>query len=169
MLTLGYQYKNWRVQTGLQYIKSGYQLNNLLYGTDFDPGLSAEPFKGDYTISYNHIGIPLQVGYVIAPAKRISLVPYLGILTTYNTGASSVISTSGNEATTRWTKSDFENRYNRMSVWGTASLHLEYKLTQKVSLFGGPSLQYMLSGFDKATSKQRSFNLNLNLGVKVRL
>lgn len=169
-LTLGYQYKNWRVQMGLQYLKTGYQLNNLLFGTDFDPGLTTLSFStGKYKMTYDHFGIPVQIGYVIAPTKKLSLTPYLGVLTTYNTGATSVIHETGKETVNNWSKEAFDKRYNRLSVWGTAALYLEYKLSNKVSLFGGPSLQYMLSNFNKVSGSQRNYNISLDLGVKIKL
>ena len=153
----------------MQYLKTGYELKHLLFGADFDPSLNTPSFTGNYKITYGHIGIPLQVGYVMAPAKRLSLVPYIGILTTYNTGANSYLTISGKETTNKWSGTDFENRYNRISLWATASLYLEYKLSNRISLFGGPSAQYMMSNFSNAFANQRNHNISIDLGVKMRL
>lgn len=173
---VGYHYKNWRFQTGLQYLKTGYELNNLAFGSDFDPLLQVPPGTGSYRISYNHIGIPLQVGYTLAPARKLSLVPMLGVLASYNLGAGSRISATGLETNTTWSKAMFDNRYNRISLWGTAKLQLEYKLTDRISITGGPSIQYMISNFAKDyspvpenKSSQRNYSINIDLGVVIKL
>lgn len=175
-LGIGYRYKNWRFQTGVQYLKTGYELNNLVFSSDFDPTRIIAVPSGDYRITYDHIGVPVQVGYTIAPSKKLSLVPYLGLLPTYNLGARSVISASGTETVNKWTSAAFGSRYNRISLWGTAALQLEYKVSNKVSITGGPSLQYMISNFEKNTHpvpenqyQQRNYAISLNLGVTIRL
>lgn len=139
---------------------------NLLFGTDFDGELSNfATGPGKLRINYTHLGIPLRLGYVIAQAKKINLVPYLGILTTYNTGAKSVF----NDAASNWSKTVFDNRCNRISVWGTAALYLEGKVGRTMGLFGGPSLQYMISDFAKGYTTQRNYTLGLDIGLKLSL
>jgi hypothetical protein len=60
------------------------------------------------------------------------------------------------------------NGYGRFTVWGLTGLQLEYKLNNKVSVFGGPSLQYRL--FTTGDNTDGDFyNLNFNLGMKFNL
>lgn len=174
-LGIGYQLKRWRIQSGIQYLTSGYQLNNILSGSGFDPLNPNQSGHDKYRMSYTHIGIPIQIGYTIAPHKKWSLVPYLGIIMGYNTRAAAGTITSS-MVTSPLTKAEFDNRYNRLSIWGTAALHAEYKVIDRVSLFGGPSFKYMLSNFGKPFSavpedrwKQRNQSITLDLGIKIKL
>ncbi len=171
--SVGYRYKNWRLETGIQYLSTGYQLNNLTFSSDFDPGKTLTIGTGKYQITYGHIGIPLSIGYAFPISKKLSLVPTLGILATYNTGASTWIKEGGVERTGSLSGDNFKNSYNNLSLWGTAALHLEYKINDRISLFGGPSVQYMISNFYKKptnssifTAGQRNYNLNIDLGIK---
>jgi len=172
---IGYKYKNWRFQTGLQYLQTGYELNNLLFSSDFDPAQPVTTGTGTYQIRYKHLGIPLQVGYVIQPQKKFSLVPFIGLLTTYNIDAKSNIEMGNAITNTSWSRKDFDNRYNRMSVWGTAALYGQFNLNNNISLFAGPSLQYMISNFDKSpgigsrTSSQRNYSINIDFGINIGL
>ncbi len=163
---IGYEHKHWRFETGVQYLRTGYEMPNLLFGTDFDGELSHfATGPGKLRLTYNHIGIPLRAGYVFYSSRKINLVPYLGILSTYNTGARSVFNSTANT----WSATAFDNRYNRISVWGTAALYLEGKVSSKVSLFGGSSLYYMISDFAKAYTTQRNYMIGVDLGLKMTL
>jgi hypothetical protein len=170
---LGYRYKNWRLETGIQYLRTGYQLNDLTFSSDFDPGKTLTAGAGKYRITYGHIGIPLSVGYAFPLGKKLSLVPSAGILASYNTPARTWTKEGGTERKNTLSGDDFKGRYNSISLWGTAALHLEYKINNKISLFGGPSVRYMISNFYKQpvnssifTAAQRNYNINIDLGVK---
>lgn len=173
---IGYKYKSWRFQTGLQYLQTGYELNDLLFSSVFDPSQPVATGAGEYQLRFHHLGIPLQVGYVIQPKKKFSLVPSIGILTTYNLMAKSSLRADNNaESRYTWSRERFNNEFNRFSLWGTANLHLEYKLNNKITFFAGPSIQYMISNFEKnpenamIKSRQRNYTINLDLGVHIGL
>lgn len=174
---IGYKYKNWRFQTGLQYLQTGYELDDLLFGSAFDPNQPAVTGSGNYQLRFHHLGIPLQAGYVIQPKKKFSLVPSVGILTTYNLMAKSTtkLDNNANESRYTWSKGRFNDEFNRFSVWGTASLYATFKLNDKISFFAGPSLQYMISNFEKnpqnalVKSKQRNYTINIDFGVNIGL
>jgi hypothetical protein len=172
---IGYKYKNWRFQVGLQYLTTGYKLNNLLFGSDFDPTKLIIIGTGSYQITYTHLGVPLQVGYTLRPEKKLSIIPYAGILTSYNLGAKSIINESGNETINTWTKEQFKNRYNTISIWGITALQLEYKVNERISIVGGPCVNYMISNFSQNPSVivhesiQRNYAFNFDLGVKINL
>lgn len=173
--SLGYRYKNWRLETGIQYLRTGYQLNNLSFSSDFDPNKTLITGTGKYRVTYGHIGIPLSIGYAFPLSKKLSLVPSLGILASYNTGASTWTKEGGTERKGTLSGDIFKNEYNSLSLWGTAALHLGYKINDRISLFGGPSAQYMISSFYKEpsnnmnfTAAQRNYNINIDLGVKFK-
>jgi hypothetical protein len=170
---LGYRYKNWRLETGIQYLSTGYQLNNLTFSSDFDPNKTLITGSGKYKITYGHIGIPVSVGYKLHLGEKLSLVPSLGVFASYNMGASTWTKEGGTERKNTFSGDDFKKEYNSLSLWSTAALHFEYKLSDKISLFAGPSAQYMISNFYKEptnstifTAAQRNYNINIDLGVK---
>jgi hypothetical protein len=172
---VGYHYKNWRIQSGIQYLTSGYQLNNVSVTEFFDP---LNPYRGTdkYRISYRHLGVPLQIGYTILPTKKLSLVPYLGAFISYNIGARSVSTEADIKTKTSWSKDEFDLFYKSISVWGTAALYLQYKATNRISILCGPSAKYMISNFAKQRfgimeklSKQKNQAVTLDLGVNIKL
>jgi hypothetical protein len=176
-VNVGYQFKHWRLQTGLQYSTSGYKLKGLLFSSEFDP-LDPNPNpvgNSTYQITYKHIGIPLQVGYVLRPEKKLSIIPTVGLLTTYNLGAKSVTTIAGEATNHKWGKDEFDNAYNRISLWGTAAVQFEYKLNKRISLTATPSIQGMVGNLMSKPSdfyfadQQRNYSIHLDLGVKIKL
>jgi hypothetical protein len=165
---IGYRYKNWLFQTGIQYFKSGYKIDNLVFGTDFDPNNDNISGSGSYTIKINQIGIPLQVGYAIPLSNKLSLVPYVGVLSSFTFSGSSKLNEPGKLPKNSELSGAALNDYGRFTFWGLAGAQLEYKLSDKVSLFGGPSIQYKL-GSTSNNNQQNFYNLNFNLGLKMNL
>jgi hypothetical protein len=176
-LNIGYRYKNWRIESGIEYLTSGYQMNNLNLTLDPDPAGYKRDGQDKYKMTYSHVAVPLRLGYVICPNKKLSLVPYVGVLVSYNMSAKSAVTVNGNGDKTTWSKADFDESYNRVSIWGTANLYLEYRLSNKISLFGGPSFKYMFSNMAKTKPnisavdqlKQRSQTTTIDLGIHINL
>lgn len=170
-LGLGYQYKKWRLETGLQYAVTGYKLSGITLGSNY-PNSSV----GTSETLFNHLSLPLRLGYTIKLSDRLSLVPYAGIMVGYNFGARTTTDLPGEpQSDYRWQSEDFKDRYQSVSVWGNLALQLEYKVSNRVTLFGGPSAQYMISNFAKVPSNavykasDRPFLLNMNIGAKMTL
>lgn len=162
---VGYQYKNWRFQTGIHYFKSGYKIDNLVFGTDFDPNPNNISGSGSYEIRINQVGIPLQVGYAIPLSRKLSLVPYVGVLSSFTFSGNSKLNEPGKLPSNNELPGAALNDYGRFTFWALAGAQLEYKLSDKVSIFGGPSVQYKL-GSTSNNNQQNFYNLNFNLGLK---
>lgn len=164
---IGYQYKNWRFQTGIQYFKSGYKIDELVFGTDFNPTYKSISGSGSYKVAINQVGIPLQVGYAIPLSSKLSLVPYVGVLSSFTFSGNYQFNEPG-----KFTNNELSgaalNDYGRFTFWGLAGAQLEYKLSDKVFIFGGPSVQYKL-GSTSNNNQQNFYNLNFNLGLKFNL
>lgn len=165
---VGYQYKKWRFQSGIQYFRSGFKIGALRFNEHF---YSFEPAvltgSGSYNISISQIGIPLQVGYAIPLSNKLSLVPYVGLLSSF-TFAGSSRHDEYKETSKRSLSGAELNGYGRFTVWGLTGVQLEYKMNNKVSIFGGPSLQYRL-GTTGNNTEGSFYNLNFNLGMKIEL
>lgn len=157
-LAIGYKHDRWSLQTGISYFKSGYKLNNLTFGSDFNP--DGPTASRNYTMELNQLGIPLQLGYSIPLGKRLSITPTAGLLASYALSGHSEIEDMG-----RTNLSDIGwSGKGRFGLWGTLGVQLEYKLSDRFSLIGGPSLQYKLAGGEK-----NLYNVQFHVGLKIKL
>jgi hypothetical protein len=166
-LGIGYQYKNWRFQSGIHYFQSGYKMDDLTHRAGFNPDITTLIHANTYKVTINQIGIPLQVGYVIPLSKRLTLEPYVGILAAYTFSGNSRLSSSTQDVKSSLSGAAL-NGYGRFTGWGYAGLQLEYKVNNKISLFGGPSIHYKLVGTG-AQYEKNFFNINCNIGVNIKL
>lgn len=173
-LTAGYQMNRWRFQTGIQYFSSGFK-RDFIFG--FNPAYPSGvlDLSGSQSVTFHHIGIPVQAGYVLPISSKLKLVPTLGLLTTYNISATIRTRENNVKHTGSLAGDDFAAQYNRISFWGTVAAHLEYKLNDKVSLFGGPSANYMIGSLAKSsvnsgfTYSKENYTIGFDLGLSLRL
>lgn len=165
-LGIGYGHKHWRFQTGLQYFQGGYKTDDPIFrpGTDVSTTL---PGTKEYRFVIHQVGIPLQVGYAIALSPRLTLVPYAGITPAF-AFAGNARTSKGPGATRGGLEGATINDYGRFTLWGQVGAQLEYKLNNKISLTGGPSLQYRIIGTGNSDARN-CYNLNFNLGAKINL
>ena len=130
-----------------------------------NPYLPTVTNLGTYKLSINQVGIPLQIGYAIPLSNKLSLVPQLGVIACYSfSGSTQYEEQAGRTSLPGYALND----YGRFTFWGQAGVQLEYKLNNRFSLSGGPSLQYMLGGTGNNYSNS-FYNLNFNLGLKINL
>lgn len=172
-LNIGYKLNHWRLEAGIQYSTSGFKYDNLVFGNNFPDTTS----QGSVTIQYRHLAVPIKVGYEIRLGNKFNLVPFAGIITSYNLGATSVTDIRGEaKRTDSWTKEQFDYDHHRITIWGTAALRAEYKVSNRISVFAGPSVQYMISNLLKSPysnpaydAAQRNYTINFDLGVNINL
>ncbi len=164
---IGYSYKHWRFQTGIQYFQGGYKTDDLIFKPQTDATVPGTATGKEYRFIVNQVGIPLQVGYAIALSPRLTLAPYAGVLTAFSFSGSSRVSNS-TEAMKGGLDGGAVNDYGRFTLWGQAGVNLEYKLNNRISLTGGPSFQYRLAGTGNRDTKNL-YNINFNLGAKINL
>lgn len=173
-MSIGYQCHHWRFQTGLQYLTRGFKLDDQPFlPLNIDP---SNNILSDLSINYKHIVIPLQIGYQLNLSRKLSLVPYLGLMVGYNTGGIISLNTEGKIARERMTKEIFDNVNHRLSLWTTVVFHVAYKVNNKISLFGGPSYQQIISNledfpndFSLISRNYKRYAANLDLGLKITL
>jgi hypothetical protein len=168
-INFGYKRGHWRLETGAQYSISGYKYTGLFLDT----------LKlGNSTTRYKHVSIPVNVGYEVRVANKLKVVPYLGITGSYNLGASTANNIPGiSESSYTWSRENYDYSHRRLSVWANAACHVEYNCTKKLSLFAGPSVQYMITNLlkDPASTpspynaSQRNYNIHFDIGVMVNL
>jgi len=167
-MNFGYLHNKLRFEAGLQYGSSGYKyLEKALPGAQKNSSIS---------VTYSHLSIPIQVGYEVQLNKEVKMIPKLGLLTSYNIGATEKQFLQGSQPSKRdMSSSVFNDNYNKISLWTTAAVHFEYAVGPRVGVFAGPSFQYMVSDFLKMPPggtfdpTQRNYNLHIDLGATFRL
>jgi hypothetical protein len=172
-LNVGYKLNHWRLEAGIQYSISGFNYGKLVFGNNFPDTTS----QGSAETRYQHLSIPIKVGYEIRLGSKFKLIPFAGVITSYNLGATTITNINGEGKNTySWTKERFDYNNHRITIWGTAALRAEYKLSNRISLFAGPSVQYMISNLLKSpysnpvyNASQRNYTFNLDLGVNIKL
>jgi hypothetical protein len=108
------------------------------------------------------------VGYAIPFSNKLSLVPYVGVLSSFTFSGNSKFNEPGKLTSSSELSGAALNDYGRFTFWGLAGAQLEYKLNDKVFIFGGPSVQYKL-GSTGNNYQQNFYNLNFNIGMKMNL
>ena len=170
---------NFRYRAGIEYLTTGYTgAGSFIYIQSITPTTGG----GYHQIIFRHIGIPLALGYQLRLSKHMSIVPELGLLGTYNLGASDMRDVYGatriNHDWEPVPQKDFNDTYKRYSLFGTAKLALHYKVKKWVC-FAGPSFYLMTSDLSKhplqfpfgppIATVQKEYQLSFNIGMSYRL
>jgi hypothetical protein len=169
-ILVGYQWRHWSIETGLQYLETGYKYPDLTFGGSYPVII-----YGSAKLSNSHLNIPLHFGYVINTKSKFSIVPTLGVDVGFNLDERSYNVIGDDKHSVKTPSEDFKKTYNTVSVWGNAGVRVEYKLSQRFAVVAGPQFQYMISNFlnvpaDAAYhASQRNYSLDFNAGVKVNL
>ena len=170
---VGYHFKKWRVEAGLQYNVTGYK-QGLTFGNSFPDTMPT----GSLKTTFREVSVPLQLGYEIPVSSKLMIVPYLGITTGLCLG--SYYTTRLPDTAVISGKSDsksFNYAYHKVNVWGSAAVHAEYKLSSRWGIIAGPSFQYMLNNMMKRSASmipesnavQHNYLLAFDLGLKMNL
>jgi|GEM_PF-1161580 len=171
---IGYQTGKWRISTGVGYLRTGYQ-DNALFATNTSTGQYGIGYSQTPTYQYktiyeffHHVMVPLTVSYQVRLSNKFVLVPSIGAEGSYNMDEK--VHISGQDEYTVPDKT-FTSNYNSISVWAMTSLHAEYKLNERLSIFAGPSGQWMLTNFYKVpsgaayTATQHNYSYLFDAGI----
>lgn len=173
-LLAGYKRGHCRFEIGVQYGTSGYRYTDQYFAAPLPDSI----YIGSDKMVYKHLAVPIRFGYEFNIAKHLKFLPYLGITTTYNLGATEIVSIAGKETVkTKLTKDEFDYNYRRISFWGNASARLEYDCSRRYSVFIGPSVEYMINNFSKLNDlmlaahypTQRNYNVHIDIGTRINL
>lgn len=158
-----YQLGNWQIGTGASFIRSGFS-EQYEYGEVF-------PIYGDDKLYYYHVAVPLNIAYNFNIGSRFSVMPCLGGEVSYNYAANfnNHDNNNGNTYNTkqRFTDNDFNNQYQRTSLWGTVKIQAGYQLTDRTFIIAGPKAQYMLQSLLKTSyNYQKNYLYTFDIGIK---
>ena len=167
-LLLGYRFNHLEWSTGATFLRSGY---------------SESYTSGDFVLMHNtsvenfyHFAIPLNVGYCVNLTKHLFIQPGIGVSASYNYAVheQTTESTGSSSYTTsrNLTNTEFNNLYNRFSIWGTAHVHVCYKFNSRINIIAGPETQFMTGSVKQSgnfTSDQKNYVYTFNAGLTWKL
>jgi hypothetical protein len=161
---LGYSIGNIRFSTGLNYFRTGYcrKKYTLIYVPT-----SSTPVETDAYSFFSHLGIPLQIGSVIPVYKKLSLYPTIGTDITYNLGEKIAYRNSSGKTSFSINSKEFYSTYNKISLFATATVNMEYAATDQLHVIFSPSARYMLGDFLRkpVNLSQHSYGIYMNAGI----
>ena len=120
---------------------------------------------------YTHFSVPLNVAYKIKLSRHFFISPGIGVSCSYNSSARErETDQSGtfveNSSNHELSATEFNDKYNRMSLWAGARVYGGYAVNRRLSVIAGPEVQYMVSSLLKNTeSYQRNIAGTFNAGV----
>lgn len=185
-LGIGRQWGNVLLNTGIGFLTTGRNVTYTYWiNSPEKPGTHeiATARKAEY---YEHITVPLNVGYTISLSERLSLVPAIGVEGSYNVSARLRQVDKINMANVYHIRIfDLEHTYagdglrpfNKYSLWCRAQLDLAYNLSPRISIVAGADYHRMLTnlidakGYHEHIFPQSMYNyaLLVNLGLRVSL
>jgi len=166
-MDLGYNLHNWRFVAGVQYLADGYDVDNHY-------GLTGKNYH--VTARFQHLNIPVRVGYTINLSKKLAVIPYVGASAGYNFNMRQVDKNSGETKVTRDTDEQFDFfGYNRISISAMGQLDVRYQLCDMMAITAGPRYNTMLGSMQKEnpskyiTQPLVLTSATLNIGVELTL
>lgn len=183
---VGRQIGNLFASTGLGYMLTG---RNVTYNFwTYDP---ERPGKHDMqharkTERYEHVMVPLSIGYGIWLSSKLTLIPSLGVAASYNVRVRVRQTDKINMANVyHITLFNLGHTYEgsgmrpfqKFSMWGQAQADLTYSLNSRVGIVAGISFYRMLTnmidptGYPQHSFPKRMYNHTLlfNAGLRVSL
>lgn len=163
---IGYQYKNLIVTGALGYKQSVY-----CAAITFTDGLGALLGTHDVRYGFNHISLPVTIGYRIKAGEHLWISPVAGVTATCNYSGRSIVSVSATGIPTmgKTDNSQFKTYYKPISTWATMRINMDIAVNSRMALTLAPSFDYMVTGINKYSSfnsKQHNYTIILNAGIK---
>lgn len=155
-------FKNWSLETGLQYSNNGYQTRkqNLV----FEIPNETSPSTAKFIYSYQYIGIPVKARYSFGK-KNVRGFAAIGVLTNFLINEQTKIKLgylNGKEETkTEQNNSDLQP----ISILPVVSVGIDYKICRKMHLVAEPTFRYSLSKLKIAPISENLWNIGLNVGL----
>ncbi len=164
-MDLGYRLHNWRFVAGVQYLADGYNADNLNGWTNTHYVLQAR---------FEHVNIPVRLGYSINLSKKLALVPHIGASVGYNFNVKQVDKNGGETKITRDTDADFERfGYHRISFLALGQLDVRYQVCDMMAITAGPRYNMMLGSMQDASKNMNQSLLlksyTINVGVELAM
>ncbi len=168
-LAIAYRHKKMQLSSGIGYMQTGREALSTYWISKGASTGQVWTYKRQELQRYNHILVPLTLGYSFKLSKEFSFIPAIGAGITYNTNVQ--------YGTQKYAGENFDKYFERFSLWSIAEADLVYRLSPNVSVIAGTSTYYMLTNIVKgAYAKYMGFPpsihvyaLFFNVGIKYNL
>ena len=145
-----YSLNNWYISMGIGYLATGYayKMGNLTIG-GFYPHEPATYLTNVKLIrKYEHLVVPVSFGRRVSFGK-FSIQPEAGIDIAYNLSERSATRSDQNPNSDFHSNDRFSDDYKRLSFFACVRVAPSYQLSDKLTVFCGPSYSYMLGSIVK--------------------
>ena len=160
---IGYQFSHVVLSTGLGYMQTGFA-QKITY-TDYVGNVVG---TGYLNLHYNHLVVPVTVGYKLNGGKKFSVTPVIGTEITYNISGREVTSGYGPKQNTKIPNDQFKKGIEPISVFGLIQLNLDFLIADRLSIVCTPKFDYMVTNMlkDSPHIAQHCYTFLLNAGIK---
>lgn len=164
-LATGYRWRHWELSSGLFFLRSGF----------YEHTRSGYMFLTDTRVTqyYNHVSLPVIVGFRINAGRQFSIIPGIGSEISYNYADHKTIEQNGVTSKETLKSNAFTHLFKQTSFWSIVRLQMSYKLSKKTGVVAGPELHTMTtsmlaSGYNPAAF-QYSRILSFSAGIRWRI
>lgn len=185
-LGIGRQWGNLFVTTGIGYMHTGRNVTYNYWANAIESPGTHNMRQARRSEDYSHVTIPLNIGYGIRLYEKLSLIPSIGILGSYNTSVRFRQTDRVNMANVYHIalfdldytyKGSTMRPFRPYSLWGSAQADVSYCLTSRISALVGISYYRMLTsiidpkGYPQHLFPKSMYNslLSFNAGIRVSL
>ena len=167
----GVQRKKFNVEIGFGYSRTGGPFTDSILS-----GVGQPPKVISATQRIQHMTLPLSVGYELRAGKRWAIQPRLGMEAAY-TASSKTTNVSRTNFGEAFAAADVSGpKVKQFSLHATSAVHLHYRVTPSIEIFGGPSYRHMLTNGAKETLyvqppyyQLRTMSATFDAGLKLLL
>ncbi len=166
-MEIGYSLHNWRFVAGAQYLADGYDVDNYY-------GVTGKNYR--VTARFQHVNIPVRIGYAVNLSKKVAVVPYVGASAGYNFNMRQVDKNSGETKTIRDTDEQFDFfGYNRVSFNALGQVDVRVQVCDMMAITAGPRYTMTMGSMQKEDPSKyitRPLVLNsatFNIGVELTM
>lgn len=149
-LAAGVTKHRWRVELGVGVLTMMASKKMLVYFGDItDPKtgkIVTEPIDTKFTERYQHIIVPLTVGFRLAESRKMTLNLFAGAAVSNNFACDR--KAEGEFLDGEWRRMSFSgSKLVKWSIWGNAGVEAGYRLGRQTQLTLSPEIWYMFSSF----------------------
>ncbi len=169
---VGREFGRWLAESGLLYWvnKTGQRTQTLTFADQFDP-LTGTTQQGTETVRlqerYQHLVLPLRIGYNLMPGSKVSLRPVGGVMLSYNTKHEDLFDTDASHDDDGFRDSHLlGNGLQKVSLWGNLGVQAQFAASRRLAVVVSGDAAYMLTPIADAPVQQRSLVLSFGMGLR---
>ena len=163
--------KNIRLSTGISYMTTGDEYDAVIAYLSLPPQIDTVNVR----TRYDHLLLPINIGYRIKLLKKLSVCPTVGASISWNMGATTKAESKLANRSNKGRIEDFTNIFHPVSVFANGSVVISYNVTQRIAIMLNPSYNYMLTNILKTPTNaafsaiRRHYVWHINGGIMLLL